>query len=624
MGTIKSISQITRRVMFFLLVIIACCGGFAVDTYAETTKTEIAGKIYEFAKNSHYEFSESKEFASTAEKDTYGTFFIDGKIADTTTKNGVPSYHIEEGNLKFYYNYSDTILSNDDKDNWHLIEDKSKKLDDQKLDENILKGSIILQTSNDQKNWVDVVTMTNAFSEIPIRTESIYETKDVQLLNGCYYRVIVAYKLGIRVKESNLGFINTDQFEYKKCVEVYEFYAYTGNASNTTNDGQTYSLGNKVRVSDFDSYSGEQDIKKGDPHYGYDIGEFFVSGYTAEEVDSKGNTVFLKNAGDKVILWFRLNEDINKLNGNKDLAITEDKNGSDQYFETPTMNFGKGTLIIRYTNHNNEKSEPTIYTNYLEANTSVGAETKVQLFEEGDYEVALDYEITNNRIIDEIAHYRIFFKFSIRNGNCMVYPFDVVTGNELTNSSMTENGFRLDLAKSRYLKVNLMREILTESADGLIEDTRFNGPAQDGAEYTEEGIYTITVSNVYTGQFTVKKIYVGNDKLLKAYMTTGLPISEIKEMVEDGATISDDGIIQLSNNIETDNGNKENLNGENSTTVNQANEDINNKDNNKNIFIPIVIVVIVGAVITLVLVNKKKKDEQAKMNLMTDTEGEKE
>ena len=233
------------------------------------------------------------------------------------------------------------------------------------------------------------------------------------------------------------------------------------------------------------------------------------------------------------------------MNGKENLSITADTEGYDQYFETPKMDFGRGVLIIRYTDHNNVKAEPTIYTNYLEANAAVGADTKVQLFEEGDYEVALDYEITSDELIDKVGHYRIFFKFSVRNGNCMVYPFDVKTGSELTNSSMTENGFRLDLAKSRYLKINLKRETLKDSADGLVEDTRFNGPAKDGAEYTDEGIYTITVSNEYTGQFTTKKIYVGTNNILRAYMTTGLSIPEINNLVDNGATISDDGTIQL-------------------------------------------------------------------------------
>lgn len=83
--------------------------------------------------------------------------------------------------------------------------------------------------------------------------------------------------------------------------------------------------------------------------------------------------------GDKVTLSFHLNQDINKLNGNDKLSITADREGSDQYFETPTMDFGRGTLIIRHTDYKNEKSEPTIYTNYLESNTSLGADTIVKL-----------------------------------------------------------------------------------------------------------------------------------------------------------------------------------------------------------------------------------------------------
>lgn len=118
--------------------------------------------------------------------------------------------------------------------------------------------------------------------------------------------------------------------------------------------------------------------------------------------------------------------------------------------------------------------------------------------------------------------------FSVRNGNCMVYPFDVVTGAELTNSSITENGFYLDLAKSRYLNIDIKKEVRKEGAEGLTEDVRFNKPAKDGEQYTDEGIYTITVSNVYTNQTTTKVIYVGTDDVLKAHVTTGLSIADVE------------------------------------------------------------------------------------------------
>lgn len=520
---------------------------FIQESFAKEAKNEVPGRIYNFGKDSQYEFSETKDFSPTDKANTYGSFFLSGKIADVTTKDGIPAYEVNDGNLEFFYNYGDELL-NAEEDSWHLTNDKGKKIDDLKLDEKILKGAIILQTSTDGLNWVNVASMTDAFNKTPIRTKPIYESKDVELINGCYYRLIVAYELRIKTEDRKVLFINRDKYDYKKCAEIYEFYAYTNDDSkNSADSKENYKLGSKVRVADFDTYSGEKAIGKSDPHYGWDLGSFFVSGYTDKIKKPDGNMVFLKNLGDKVTLSFHLNQDINNLNGKDKLSITADREGSDQYFETPTMDFGRGTLIIRHTDYKNEESEPTIYTNYLESNTSLGADTIVKLFEEGDYEVALDYQVTNNQLIDKTAHYRIFFKFSVRNGNCMVYPFDLVTGSELANTSITENGFYLDLAKSRYLKINLKRETLAEGADGLVEDTRFNGPARDGAKYTEEGIYTITVSNEYTGQSTVKKLYVGNNNVMKAHMTTGLGIAEINKLVDQGASISDDGNIQMAN-----------------------------------------------------------------------------
>lgn len=543
MGKIKR--DTAERGFALLMAIAMLISILPLATSATTGKTEVPGKVYEFDQDSHYEFTDSDTYFDVGEDNTYGIFSVSGNITNVSSKDGVTAYEVADGNLDFFYNHSDTIL-NADLDSWHLVEDKSKKVNDLTLDSNIMKGAIILQTSKDRNNWINVGITTNAFSDTPVRTDFIYTTTDVQLINGCFYRVIVVYELRIKTEDSNFLFINTDTFENKKCAEVYEFYAYTNSGEATVVDpNQTYSLGSRVRVENFDGYFGEEAIDKDDAHYGWSLGNFFVSGYTDEIVQSDGNVVFLKNVGDKVTLWFNLAQNINALNGKANLSITADAEGYDQYFETPRMNLGRGVLIIRYTDHNNVQGEPTIYTNYLEANATVGADTKVQLFEEGDYEVALDYQITDDQLIDTIGHYRIFFKFSVRNGNCMIYPFDVATGSELTNSSMTENGFRLDLVKSRYLKVNIKREVLKDSADGLVEDTRFNGPAKDGAQYTDEGIYTITVTNEYTGQFTVKKIYVGTNNVLRAHMTTGLSIPEINNLVAQGATISDDGTIQL-------------------------------------------------------------------------------
>lgn len=308
-----------------------------------------------------------------------------------------------------------------------------------------------------------------------------------------------------------------------------------------------YYLGDIVNTGLDTGFSENNEIGQGDPHFGWSLGQFSVSGYTSVEQSPEGYPVFLKTAGDKVRLSFRLEQDINALNGNPSLSINVDANGSDTTFGIPKTNFGHGTLVVRQTNYQNETMEPQIYTDYL-VGIEQGADTEVQLFEEGEYEVSLNYEIKNDprklgpvSIAPGYSNYKNSFRFAVRNGNCIVFPFDAQTHSELTNESYAPNGFYLDLARSRYLDVYIKREVMAAGADGLVEDVRFNGPARDGDMYTEDGVYTITASNEYTGQTTVKTIYVGDDPILKTYAVTGLSIPEIKQRVEEGEVITKDG-----------------------------------------------------------------------------------
>lgn len=509
----------------------------------------VEGKVYTFDKDNAYKFSSSDgEAISSSDSQPYGSFSISGVdlTTESETKNGVTSYSIPEGHVSIQYTYSDKLLSASDEE-WHLVDDNTTSIDVFKIDNNIQKGAIILQKSMDHLNWYNVSVQTNAFKNTPVQNGVLYETTDIEMINGCYYRLVVVYELARKVGTSTVVLvIPKDEIEYKRIAEVYEFYVENKNehieplAANT----KRYSLGETVLVSDFASYSGAKEISKGDLHYGWKLGNFFVSGFTSS-VGTKDEVVFLKNAGDVVTLWFNLTQNISALNNDGGLTITSDNDGHDRYFQTPMTNFGKGMLIIRYTDYENVKHDPVMYYDYLLANTMMGANTRVQLFEEGDYEVALDYEVTKSQLIPQTHHYRIFFKFSVRNANCMVYPFDIVTGAELTNSSVTENGFSLDLAKSRYLNLYIKKEVWMEGADGLTEDTRFNTTAKDGDRYTDEGIYTITAKNQYTGIETTKKIYVGTNRILAAYANSNYSIPEIQRMVEQGATIYEDGSISM-------------------------------------------------------------------------------
>ena len=278
------------------------------------------------------------------------------------------------------------------------------------------------------------------------------------------------------------------------------------------NSSNVYYLGEAVNAGKDTGFSENNEITKKDPHYNWTLGSFSVNGYTRVITDD-GNPIFLKTVGDEVVLDFQLEQDIDALNNDKSLMIANDKKAYDNLLYKDETAFGRGALIIRKTDYQNKTGKAQVYTDFLKAKTKKGADTQVQLFEEGDYEVSLDYELYDNGFLffNSYPNYKIAFKFSVRNGNCMVYPFDCKTNAELQNNAITENGFYLDLAKSRYLEINVKKEVLREGATGLTEDVRFNKPASDGEKYTDEGIYTITVSNPYTEEKTVKKIYVGTN-----------------------------------------------------------------------------------------------------------------
>lgn len=287
-------------------------------------------------------------------------------------------------------------------------------------------------------------------------------------------------------------------------------------------------------------YHNTLEIGKDDPHFGLSIGKFYISGFTGVTSQDSEHFTFLKTVGDQVELHFELTQDIDMLGNDTFVTINRDIGGYDRQLGVSSTDFGRGTLIVRFTDYQNNTGEPQIYTDYLAAKQGGSADTVIALNEEGDYEVALNYEIKKDDYIlgtaatkSSYTNYRIHFTFSIRNGNAMVFPFDLVTGEELKNTALAPNGFRLDLAYSRYLNINVKLSTLAEGTTGIVEDIRFNRPAKDGDQYTQQGIYTITVQNVYTEQETTKTLYVGDDPKLIDYVTQGYTLDQILQTVNE-------------------------------------------------------------------------------------------
>ena len=196
---------------------------------------------------------------------------------------------------------------------------------------------------------------------------------------------------------------------------------------------QVFYIGTAANAGLDTGYNETNEFSRDDWHFGWNLGQFIISGYTSETESAQGYPVFLKTTDDQIRLTFRLDQNLDALNGNENLKVNADTDGYNQHFGIDKTDFGRGTLIIRQTNYQNATGEPQIYTNYLEG-IEQGAETEVVFLEEGNYEVQLDYEVRNDprkvgpvSLVPEYANYKIDFYFEVRNGNCMVFPFDLVT-----------------------------------------------------------------------------------------------------------------------------------------------------------------------------------------------------
>jgi len=305
------------------------------------------------------------------------------------------------------------------------------------------------------------------------------------------------------------------------------------------NDGSLYNTGKD------NGYSEKYKIVADDEHFGWSLGYFKVSNYTSV-IKEDNIPIFLVNAGDKISLDFVLEQNIDCLNGNKNLAISDDTNGYNVEFQIAKQDFGRGMLIVNSTDSLNN-SKPVPYKDFL-SGVSVGANTNINNMAEGDYEVVLNYEIVNKKGIDSYTNYCVRAKFKVRNSNCMVFVRDVNDKTEIANNSVAKDGFKIDYANSKYLQVTVKRNILTENGKGKSETTRMNRSAYDGAKYTEEGIYYIKVKNRYTNEQVEYTIAVGENELINAYVTEGCvyTVNELDEMIAQGiAVVNDEWSIEM-------------------------------------------------------------------------------
>ena len=511
----------------------------------------INGKVLEYDEKHAYDIASYYCLDKTSELETLGQLSVTGNMIGSSTEN-IPALEVDEsGGLTFTYTYCNALF-NDDKFNWHITDDTCSEVDGVKLGGKIGTGAIVIETSYDRENW----TVAEKYLDILRIPEGAFDSRSYtadcnQLTEGCYFRVIVAYKLEIQLDDTKFWFIDTSDKDRKRVAEVYEFYA----VSQSSDEVSVIANENKLPVGtlyaagDNSGYSGSREVGTKDPHYGWKMGSFYLSGYS----EVKDGDVLIKNGNEAVSLWFNLSQfDLNKLHGDKDLSIKPDTNGSDSYFGISGADFRRGALIVRRTDQNGIVGEPQVTADFLGSAETPFKDMLVQYFDEGDYEVALDYRINEDGFLffSDQYDYRIFFTFKVRNSGCTLALPDNGTGEDLEDASSTICGFKISSPSSEYLKFKVSLSRWTEKENGYTETHIYDRAASADEVFDEEGIYTVTAVNPATDpqgeEPFIRRIYVGADEVIRAYVSGKNPdmtVNMIADCLAEGGTVAEDGTV---------------------------------------------------------------------------------
>ena len=183
--------------------------------YADSSIVEVIGWVYEFDKNGNYEIANASEYVPSRHDNTYGTCSVEAKIADITEQDGVMMIGVKSQSVALCYSYgNDALYVTDEFGTWVLADDTGKTVDGMKLDK-IGKGAIIVQSSADGWDWQTEFYETNTFEKTPYRADPVFFANAEQFADGCYYRIIVAYKEQILEDEKQVLWFDVKDYDYQ-------------------------------------------------------------------------------------------------------------------------------------------------------------------------------------------------------------------------------------------------------------------------------------------------------------------------------------------------------------------------------------------------------------------------
>ena len=176
-----------------LLVVVLMCAN-TNNVNADQTKT-LTGDEYQFTDSEKYNIDEKTPVGKTssAASNSFGTLSITGEYEVMEKQSGYRAFDVKKGNIRIKYDFEKSkLITNDNA--YNLYDDSCEEINGYDMDKDVDFGAILVQTSFDGQKWATDTALTNVFVQNSPLSDHIYETNNIQLVNGCYYRIIVAYE----------------------------------------------------------------------------------------------------------------------------------------------------------------------------------------------------------------------------------------------------------------------------------------------------------------------------------------------------------------------------------------------------------------------------------------------
>lgn len=223
--------EMERNLFCCVLIVCAVALLCVLPAIAEADQSySVPGKNYVLPDSSEYNISDGK-LLKDGENFFYGnksmgSLRVIGTVDNPTTYDGLAAYGTN-GSVSIHYQYGGSYQYTNILNKWYVDDDGMGKVNGYNvggLFKGVGHGCIIIEKSSDGKKWDKIKDpILNYFTKAKDSGKSlIYSVPEYEIKNGCYYRVLVAYRFCKKTKNGVMWI--GDKHEYKKCMEVYTFY----------------------------------------------------------------------------------------------------------------------------------------------------------------------------------------------------------------------------------------------------------------------------------------------------------------------------------------------------------------------------------------------------------------